>query len=90
MVSKTEMMVALGAAIGANCIPCFDYLYACYRETGRVLGISPGNVKVRLHRARKKMKAILEQRCRFDYGERNVMVCEPVGHGRHGPAKPGR
>jgi hypothetical protein len=25
-------MVAMGAAIGANCIPCFDHLYAKARE----------------------------------------------------------
>jgi hypothetical protein len=29
---KVEVMVALGAAIGANCIPCFDHLYAKARE----------------------------------------------------------
>ncbi len=28
MNAKTEIMVALGAAIGANCIPCFDHLYS--------------------------------------------------------------
>lgn len=25
--NKTEVMISLGAAIGANCIPCFDHLY---------------------------------------------------------------
>jgi alkylhydroperoxidase/carboxymuconolactone decarboxylase family protein YurZ len=34
MDSKTQVMVALGAAIGVNCIPCFDHLYAKARETG--------------------------------------------------------
>ncbi|RJQ87334.1 MAG: carboxymuconolactone decarboxylase family protein [Desulfobacteraceae bacterium] len=29
---KTQVMVAMGAAIGANCIPCFDHLYAKGRE----------------------------------------------------------
>ncbi len=29
---KTELMVSLGAAIGVNCIPCFDHLYARARE----------------------------------------------------------
>jgi len=29
---KQEVMVALGAAIGANCIPCFDHLYARAKE----------------------------------------------------------
>lgn len=32
MDSRTEIMVALGAAIGANCIPCFDHLYSRSRE----------------------------------------------------------
>lgn len=29
---KMEVMIAMGAAIGANCIPCFDHLYARARE----------------------------------------------------------
>lgn len=36
------------------------------------------NVKVRLHRARKKFKAILEEKCIFEVDERNLLVCEPV------------
>mgnify|MGYP003565680029 CR=1 FL=1 len=31
---KSEIIVALGTAIGANCIPCFDHLYAKGREIG--------------------------------------------------------
>ena len=34
MDSKTQVMVALGAAIGVNCIPCFDHLYAKAKEVG--------------------------------------------------------
>ncbi len=34
MDSKTQVMVALGAAIGANCIPCFDHLYGKAKEVG--------------------------------------------------------
>ncbi len=33
MDTRTEVMVMLAAAIGANCIPCFDHLYAKARET---------------------------------------------------------
>ena len=29
---KQEVMVALAAAVGSNCIPCFDHLYAKARE----------------------------------------------------------
>ena len=32
MDKKTEVMVALGAAIGVNCIPCFDHLYSKAKE----------------------------------------------------------
>jgi acyl-coenzyme A synthetase/AMP-(fatty) acid ligase len=32
MDQKTEIMVALGVAIGVNCIPCFDHLYAKSQE----------------------------------------------------------
>jgi len=35
------------------------------------------NVKVRLHRARKKLRGILEEKCTFQMDERNVLVCEP-------------
>ncbi len=36
MNEKTDVMIALAAAIGANCIPCFDNLY----ERAKGLGIS--------------------------------------------------
>ena len=32
MDEKTEIMIALGVAIGVNCIPCFDHLYSRSRE----------------------------------------------------------
>lgn len=55
----------------------YDVLGFTHKEIGEVLGINAGNVKVRLHRARKKMKAILEANCRFERDERNVFVCVP-------------
>jgi len=39
------------------------------------------NVKVRLHRARKKLKDILEEACTFERDERNVLVCTPASDG---------
>ena len=42
-----------------------------------ILDISIENVKVRLHRARKKLKAILEEKCLFEKDERAVLVCLP-------------
>ena len=32
MDEKTEIMVALGIAMGVNCIPCFDHLYSKSQE----------------------------------------------------------
>jgi hypothetical protein len=32
---------------------------------------------VRLHRARKRLKALLEHACTFETDERSVFVCEP-------------
>jgi len=35
-------------------------------------------VKVRLHRAREKLKLILEEECSFERDERNVLICTPL------------
>ncbi len=47
------------------------------REIAEVLGISVENVKVRLHRGRRMLRALLEQKCTFETDERNVLVCDP-------------
>jgi RNA polymerase sigma-70 factor (ECF subfamily) len=47
------------------------------QEISEILGIEVSNVKVRLHRARKALKEILEQDCTFEHDERNVMICLP-------------
>ena len=38
---KTERMIALGAAIAANCIPCFEHLY----ESSVNSGITSAEIK---------------------------------------------
>jgi RNA polymerase sigma-70 factor (ECF subfamily) len=48
-----------------------------HREIAEVLEVNVGNVKVRLHRARMKMKEILNQHCNFSNDERAVLVCTP-------------
>ena len=48
------------------------------QEIADILGLTLENVKVRLHRARKKLKAILEKECTFEVDERSVLVCEPI------------
>jgi RNA polymerase sigma-70 factor (ECF subfamily) len=55
-----------------------DVMDFSHQEIADILGLSVENVKVRLHRARKKLKAILEEKCTFEVDERNVLVCDPV------------
>ena len=44
----------------------------------RTTGISVANVKVRAHRVRARLGAILEKHCTFEADERNVLVSETV------------
>lgn len=55
-----------------------DVMEFSHQEIAKILGLSVENAKVRLHRARKKFKEILEEKCTFEVDERNVLVCEPV------------
>lgn len=50
-------------------------------EIARRLGVSLPNVKIRLHRARVRLRAALSEGCDFTRDERGVFVCEP----RHPP-----
>jgi RNA polymerase sigma-70 factor, ECF subfamily len=56
----------------------FDIMEMSHQEIADVLDDKEGNVKVRLHRARKALKEILERECTFEMDERNVLVCLPV------------
>ncbi len=46
-------------------------------EIAHMLGISLDATKVRLHRARKQLRKVLEHECDFYVDERGVLVCEP-------------
>jgi RNA polymerase sigma-70 factor (ECF subfamily) len=46
------------------------------REVAEVLGISVHTAKIRLHRARKRLQAILQDVCEFHLDERGVLVCD--------------
>jgi RNA polymerase sigma-70 factor (ECF subfamily) len=46
-------------------------------EIAAMLGISLPAVKIRLHRARQKLRDVLTGACRFTRDERGVVVCEP-------------
>ncbi|MHC5010967.1 MAG: RNA polymerase sigma factor [Planctomycetota bacterium] len=47
------------------------------REIAAMLGISLATAKIRLHRAREKLRVALDEACRFSTDERGVQVCEP-------------
>ena len=57
-----------------------------HQEIAAIIGITVDNVKVRLHRARKKLKILLEERCVFEVDDRNVLTCVPIlsGNGING------
>ena len=59
----------------------FDIMEFTHQEISDILGITIKNVKVRLHRARNKMKAILEEQCTFERDERDILICIPINHG---------
>lgn len=47
------------------------------RTVAEILGCSVGVVKVRTHRARKTLREVLREGCRFYQDERGVFRCEP-------------
>jgi RNA polymerase sigma-70 factor (ECF subfamily) len=47
------------------------------REIADTLGVSLDNVKIRLHRARARLKTALSAGCDFAVNDRGVMICEP-------------
>jgi RNA polymerase sigma-70 factor (ECF subfamily) len=57
----------------------YDIMDFSHQEIAEILGTTIENTKVRLHRARKRFKAILEEQCAFEVDERSVLVCEPTG-----------
>jgi RNA polymerase sigma-70 factor, ECF subfamily len=51
------------------------------REIAEALGVTLGTVKIRLHRARARLKSQLSRGCSFYRDDRNEVACEPLpGH----------
>jgi RNA polymerase sigma-70 factor (ECF subfamily) len=46
------------------------------KEIAEILDISLGNAKVRLHRARARLKALLDEACEFYYTDQNTLACD--------------
>jgi RNA polymerase sigma-70 factor (ECF subfamily) len=55
----------------------FDQQGFTLQETADILGITLANTKVRIHRARRRLRSILQANCRFNRDERDVLVCTP-------------
>ena len=56
----------------------YDVMDFSHEQIADILGTTVENTKVRLHRARKRLKTILEEQCTFEVDERGVLVCEPT------------
>jgi hypothetical protein len=50
-------------------------------DTADALGASLGSAKIRLHRAQRAPRGLLECECRIYRDERNELACEPVAAG---------
>jgi len=48
-------------------------------QISEVLGVSLEAAKMRLHRARARLRQMMEERCDLFHDERNVLSCLPVG-----------
>ncbi len=46
------------------------------REIAQILNISVENVKIRLHRGKAKLKALLEKKCDFYYDDNSTLCCD--------------
>ena len=51
------------------------------QEIADMLNISLDTAKIRLHRARKRLREILQDVCHFSIDERGVLICEPKAKG---------
>ena len=51
------------------------------REIAELLGQSVASVKIRLHRARNRLRRVLEEGCVFSQDERGTLVCDPTPGG---------
>jgi RNA polymerase sigma-70 factor, ECF subfamily len=71
-----KLLAALPAAHRQVLIEA-DILERTTVEIARDAGISVGNVKIRLHRARRAMKKALEANCEFHHREAGVLCCAP-------------
>jgi len=78
MSSCVQEVVSLLPEHFRSVVMLFDIGELSHREIAETLDTTVENIKVRLHRARKELRGLLEKKCTFELDERNVLVCEPV------------
>lgn len=59
-------------------------------QIAEMLGVSLDTVKIRLHRARRKLQVALGEHCVLSLDEQGVLVCEPVPPAAAGTARSSR
>jgi RNA polymerase sigma-70 factor (ECF subfamily) len=57
------------------------------REIAKILGCTLDTVKIRLHRARKKLQSVLASNCNFYRDENNVLRCDKLSGHENGEEK---
>lgn len=83
LLERQEMSFCVRAKVAllppeqASIIHLHDLAGLSHAEIGQVLQITEGAAKVRLHRARRALKEVLERECAFTHDERDVLVCLP-------------
>lgn len=60
-----------------NVVLLHDLEGASNPQIAEMLGVTVGAIKIRLHRARRKLQAALAENCDFSHDEQGVLVCEP-------------
>lgn len=89
--SPSALEIAERQESGACVQHCLDYLSDRYRavillheaysltaaEIAELLGESEGTIKIRLHRARRKLQEIMEMGCAVSESKNGVPCCEP-------------
>jgi RNA polymerase sigma-70 factor (ECF subfamily) len=71
------VLACRGCGCGRTALILHDLEELDCAQTAQVMGVSVGAAKVRIHRARARLKAALEQGCGFYHDADSVLRCEP-------------
>lgn len=77
MDEKTRLLVCLGSAVSANCIPCFEFYYG----KAQAAGVAPADVQEAIEIAQKiknNINMLMKTNARKLLGQ-ECEVCPPTG-----------